>query len=149
MRLLTKPLREMIRKGENHTITTQPIQLPLHPLVFSLHIDPFGHYNSLGASLYLLKGVKTDILLKADVTIRHPFPLKRKAEKAMPTSRVDSAGFVLFRAMVAMDLPGEATPTGRSIVARFPMMISHQNMLNSRVVRAPFLEVKLSISQLQ
>ena len=147
MRLLTKPLREMIRKGENHTLTSGRLQIPLHPLAFKLHIDPVSHYNSLGATLYLLKRVKTDTLLTAELTVRHPQAQGRKSAALRAEDKTPS--FTLFQTSVIMDLPDETTPTGRSVVARFPVIVSHKTLLNRRIIRAPFLDIKLTVQQLQ
>lgn len=146
MRLLTKPLREMIRKGENHTLTSEPLQIPLHPLAFKLHIDPVSHYNSLGATLYLLKRVKTDILLSAELTVKQPQAQGRKNAALRAEEKTPS--FTLFQTSIVMDMPDETTPTGRSVVARFPVIVSHRTLLNRRIIRAPFLDIKLTVRQL-
>ena len=149
LQLKTGPLQDMVRKQENRTRTCDLIKWQLFQtlLILKLHIDPIGCHGGISATLYLQKPVKTAItgLLTAELTVSQP---RRQPIKKPSISRPSSSSVTLFQSSVLMDIPDENTPPFLpSVVARFPMILSHKNLLNNALVHGPLLDISLTLRQ--
>ena len=147
MRLLTEPLREMARTRQNQTLTSKPIKWQQFRSLL-LHIDPVGPHDGMAATLYLEDRATANSLPTAELTLTHP----RKRPSRNSKSRNGSHGggmpsLTLFQSTVVMDMPDKATPPGLSSVAKFPMILSHRHLLNRKLVKAPFVEISLTLRQ--
>jgi hypothetical protein len=146
MRLLTEPMRSMVRTQQNKTLTSKPIhwQHFCSILILKLHIDTVGPHDGVAATLFLEKRVTTSGLLTAELVLTHP---RKLSLKKSGSSNEGSSPLMLFQGSVVMDMPDEATPPGLSRVAKFPMILSHRHLLNKKLLKAPFLDISLTLKQ--
>jgi hypothetical protein len=145
MKLTTPPLQRQIRSRENHTIASSPIKwnLKSSELVFKLHVDPMGHHSGISATLYLQKQPKpvaSSGIVTAELT------LHQKSSLSKP--RVPSQ-LKLFQCLLVMDMPDENTSASYPLaVARFPMILSHKNLMNSSLITCTTLDLSLTLRHL-
>ena len=145
MKLTAPPLQRQIRSRENHTIASSPIKwnLKSSELVFKLHVDPMGHHSAISATLYLQKqpkSVASSGIVTAELT------LHQKSSLSKP--RVPSQ-LKLFQCLLVMDMPDENTSASYPLaVARFPMILSHKNLMNSSLITCTTLDLSLTLRHL-
>ena len=139
MRLISKPARTLIRQKQRQTVSSDVIRHSTSNSRFELSFDLMGYDStSISGCLKLLEGsrLRSDILLQAELTVREPKSKRTKPERSPK---------YIHRTTVLMDIPH--TKRHSAIVAKFPNIISHRNFLSSRIVRGPFLELKLVVRE--
>ena len=134
------PLVSMIKKHENHTLSSDLITWQLKNsslLLLKLHIDPIGCHDGIAAKLFLQKHAAISGILTAELAI-----VQKKHIKQAKSS------LTLFQTLVVMDMPDENTPPRYpSAVAHFPMILSHKNLLHSKLISSPCLDLVLTLRQ--
>ena len=149
------PLRIMVREKQFKTIT-ETIPHRLSNSEFELRINPKGKTNQphVSISLWLLEGstLNQTVPLQAELTITQPArKLKQKgASSEFKTMTKKTKPMIVYQSLGIMDLPDDKDgKTTQSVaVAHFPWVISHRNLLNTNIIKAPFVELKLAIRQL-
>ena len=154
MQLKTAPLQSMAKKYENHTIIGDTIKWQLFCLLLELrvHIDPIGPCDGMAATLFLLRkvGNASGGVLKAELRVAVTQPQSQQPERRgeSPKKKESSSSLLLFRSSVLMDISDKATPPGiPSVAARFPMIISHSNLLNKKLIQGTHLDITLTLRQ--
>ena len=143
MRLLVNPLRHMLATRHYQMVTSEAMRHATSNSTFILRIDPVGYNKScISAYVDLLEGsqLQSELILQAELTVTQPQKSKGKRSKATSSA-------CIHQSSVLMDIPAKLRTGRPSVVARFPYIIGHRNLLNEAVLTAPFLELKLLLRE--
>ena len=144
----------MVREKQFKTIS-ETIPHRLSNSEFELRINPKGRKNQphVSISLWLLEGstLNRAVPLQAELTITQPArKLKQRGASFESKTTKKTKPVIVYQSLVIMDLPDDkdGKMTQSVAVSHFPWVISHRNLLNMDIIKAPFVELKLAIRQL-
>lgn len=143
MRLLVNPLRHMLTTRRYQMVASAAMKHATSSSTFILRIDPAGYNRScISAYVNLLENsqLQSGLVLQAELTVTQPQKSKGKRSRATSSA-------CIHQSSVLMDMPAKLRSGRPSVVARFPYVIGHRNLLSEAVVTAPFLELKLVLRE--